>query len=72
MRRSPHPAPQLQGACHAHFCVLRRGSARELGLSWLSGYFCGFRPCGGLLPLPLNLGTDGNVYTGLSGVLTAY
>jgi len=51
---SHHPAPQLQGACHAHFYGLRRGSARVLGLNWLSGCSCGFRPRGGLLPYPLN------------------
>jgi len=68
---SHHPAPQLQGACHAHFYVLRRDSARALGLSWLSGYFYGFGPHDGLLPHPLNLGTGGSFYTRLSGVLTA-
>jgi len=68
---SHHPDPQLQGACHAHFYVLRRGSARELGLSQLFGYFYGFGPRGEFLPHPLNLGTSGNFYTGLFGVLTA-
>ena len=54
MRLSPHPAPQLQGAYHAYFRVLRRDSAHVLGLGWLSGYYRGFHPYGELPPHPLS------------------